>query len=101
MNIDFNEEKYQLDPNRWLNTLPNHIKKNEEKSGKKYTLTIILFVLGLVLVSVIKNETRNLQKKISNLTASIDVLKFDLYQEKLDHEVISSPENISRLSKNI
>ena len=55
--------------------------------------------MGLILVSVIKNETRSLQKEISNLITSIEVLKLDLYQETLDHDVITSPENISRLAK--
>ena len=99
MNLEFDKEKYQLDPNKWLNTLPNYKKNNEEKSNKKYSLTVILFVVGLILVSLIKNETRNLQKEISDLTASIKTIKFNLYQETLEHEVITSPENISRLAE--
>ena len=51
------------------------------------------------MVSVIKNGTRNLQKEISNLQASINTLKLDLHQTVLEHEVITSPENISRLAK--
>ena len=50
------------------------------------------------MVSVIKNGTRNLQKDISNLKASVNVLKFDLHQTILEHEVLASPENISRLA---
>ena len=37
--------------------------------------------------------------EIKNLKASINVLKFDLHQTILEHEVITSPENISRLAK--
>ena len=48
---------------------------------------------------MIKNETRNLQKEISNLQTSINSLKYDLHQTTLDHEIITSPENISRLAK--
>ena len=98
MNETFTDEKYQLNPERWLNTLPNY-RTRDNRSTKKYSLTIILFVMGLILVSVIKNETRSLQKEISNLITSIEVLKLDLYQETLDHDVITSPENISRLAK--
>ena len=98
MNLEFDKEKSQLDPNKWLNTLPNYKKNNEEKSNKKYSLTVILFIVGLILVSLIKNETRNLQKEISDLTAAIKTIKFNLYQETLEHEVITSPENISRLA---
>ena len=91
-----NQEKYQLDSNKWISTLP---KKNTHSSIRKYSLTIILFVIGLILVYTIKNDTRNLQKKINNLKASINVHKIDLHQATLDHEVITSPENISRLAK--
>jgi hypothetical protein len=59
----------------------------------------ILFVSGLLFVSVVKNETRNLQKKINNLETSVNVMKFNLDQAILDHEVITSPESISLLAK--
>ena len=59
----------------------------------------IIFVCGLLFVSVVKNETRNLQKEINILQASIDVIKFNLKQAILDNEVLTSPENISRLAK--
>ena len=106
-----NQEKYKLDSNIWINTLPikddnalilsNAINSNPKSSPiKKYTLTMIVFVIGLVLVSVIKNGTRNLQKEISNLHTSIKTLKLDLHQTTLEHEVITSPENISELAKN-
>ena len=38
------------------------------------------FIIGLIFVSLIKNETRNLQKEISNLQASIKNLNLDLHQ---------------------
>ena len=49
-------------------------------------------------MSIIKNETRSLQKEINNLEASINSIKFDLNQSILDNEVITSPENISLLA---
>ena len=98
-NIKSAQEKYDLDSNRWINTLPKTIETNESNSIKKYSLTIILFAVGLMLVSVIKNETRNLQKEINSLHASVNNLQFDLHQTILDHEVITSPENISKLAK--
>ena len=99
-----NQEKYKLDSNRWVNTLPTYnnptySKKNGDSSTKKYPLVITLFVVGLIVVSVIKNETRNIEKEINNLRASINSLNFSLYQSTLDHEVITSPENITYLAK--
>ena len=93
---EISHQKYDLDPNRWIETIPK-IKTNNPI--KKYSFTIAFFVFGLIFVSVIKNETRNLQKEINLLQTSINVLEYDLHQEILDHEVISSPENISRLAK--
>ena len=119
INPESNQEKYKLDSDRWVSTL--HIttersnqkeykldsrkqvndpsKINKDNPIKSYSLIITLFVVGLMFISVIKNETRNLQKKINNLQTSINILKFDLHQATLEHEVITSPENISRLAK--
>jgi len=105
-----NQEKYKLDSNKWVNTLPskddntlilsNTINSNpKSSSGKKYSLIIIVFIVGLILVSVIKNGTRNLQKEINNLEASVNVIEFNLDQAILDNEVITSPDNISLLAK--
>ena len=91
-----NVEINQLDHDRWINTIP---KKNTYNSIKKYSFVVILFVSGLVLVSAVKNETRNLQKEINNLQASVKVLNFNLSQTILDNEVLTSPENISKLAK--
>ena len=116
-----NRAECKLDSNRWVSTLPgkdvlyldnaivdNTIADNviienvtnpKTSSGKKYFSAITAFVIGLILVSVTKNGTKNLQKEIGNLEASINVLKLDLHQTILEHEVITSPENISRLAK--
>ena len=102
INNKFDEKIKQWDSNRWVNTISKKTtygSKNSYGSVKKYSLTAILFVSGLLLVSAVKNETRNLQKEINNLEASIDVAKFNLKQAILDNEVITAPENISRLAK--
>ena len=97
VNAKTNQEKYESnDPNELVDASPQ---LNKNKSITKYSLTIILFILGLVFVSTIKNETRNLQKEINNLKASINSLELDLHWATLDYAVITSPENISRLSK--
>ena len=86
----------EADPNVWINTIP---KKNLNNPIRKYSITMMLFFVGLIFVSVIKNETRVLQKEIDGLEKNINSLKFDLHQAKLDHEVITSPENISKMAK--
>ena len=101
-NIKFNEETNQIDHYRWVNTIPKKETYNVVKkySGiRKYSLITVLFVCGLLFVSVVKNETRNLEKVINSLRASNNVIKFNLDQAILDNEVIISPENISRLAK--
>ena len=95
-NIKFNEETNQIDHDKWINTIP---KKKTYSVVSKYTLMTVLFVCGLLFVSVVKNGTRNLEKEINNLRASVNVVKFNLDQAILDNEVIKSPENISRLAK--
>ena len=101
-NIKFNEETNQIDHYRWINTISKKRTYNAVRkysAVKKYTLMTVLFVCGLLFVSALKNGTRNLEKEISNLTASVKAIKFNLNQAILDNEVITSPENISRLAK--
>lgn len=85
-----------VNTNKWINTIS---KQNKYSSIKKYSILVTLFVSGLMLIPVVKNETRNLQKEINNLKASINVIKSNLHQTILDNEVITSPENIARLAK--
>ena len=80
----------QMDYSRWEKTIS---KKNTYNSVKKYSLMSFLFVCGLLFVSAVKNETRNLQKEINTLQTSINEVKFNLNQAALDNSVINSPEN--------
>ena len=95
-NQEFSKTSNHLDNDRWTNTIP---KVKNYSSTKKYFFLTAFFVFGLLLVSVVKNETRSLQKEINNLEASIDKIKFNLDQAILDHEVLTSPEHISLLAK--
>tara|TARA_B100000029_G_scaffold395342_1_gene393114 strand:+ start:244 stop:957 length:714 start_codon:yes stop_codon:yes gene_type:complete len=95
-NIKREEEIFQIDHNKWVNTIP---KKNTLNSVKKYSFMTIIFIFGLFIVSIVKNQTRNLEKEISYLNASITSIEFNLKQAILDNEVITSPENISKLAK--
>lgn len=92
----FNDIKNPLDHDIWLKTIS---KKEAYTTRTKYYLTTILFICGLLFVSVVKNETRNLQKTINTLETSINYINFNLDQAILDYEVITSPENISLLAE--
>ena len=121
-----NGEKYNSNSDKWIHTLPRennsnsdklihtlprennsnsdkwiHILPRENKKYflKNYSLITALFIVGLMFVSVIKNETRNLQKNINIFQNSINSLKVDLHQESLDYEIITSPENLTILAK--
>jgi len=73
--------------------------KSKKYTLKNYSLIVVLFIVALMIVSVIKNETRNLQKEINVFKNSINNLKVDLHQESLDYEIITSPENLTILAK--
>ena len=96
INIKSRKTINQLDYENSINNIP---KKDMYNSVKKYTLLTVLFTCGLIFVSIVKNETRNLQKDINNLETSINLIKFNLDQAFLDHEIITSPENITLLAK--
>jgi len=95
-NIQSNEKENQIDHYRWVNTIS---KKNTFSALGKYSFTAILFIFGLFFVSIVKNETRNLEKEINNLMTYNNSVKFNLDQAILDNEVITSPQNISKLAK--
>ena len=101
--IKFNKEENQVDHYRWVNTIPQKNTHNNVATYNnvawRYPLVVILFVCGLLFVSAVKNKTRNLEKEIYSLRASNNVIKYNLNQAILDNEVITSPENISRLAK--
>ena len=89
------KEKYEVANDKWIETLP---KKKKNGLFGKYKFVTFLFIIGLIFVSVIKNQTRNLQKEIDELQASIKNLRSDLHKSTLDYHVITSPENISTLA---
>ena len=96
VNLKHNQESLQIDHNKWVNTIS---KKKPYNSVKKYSLMTTIFVCSLLFVSVVKNQTRNLEKEINYIKASISLIEFNLDQAILDNEVITSPENISKLAK--
>ena len=93
---NFHDIENKLDHERWTDTLP---KKNHYNSAKKYTAMVALIICSLFFVSLVKNETRKLQKELYALQVSINKTQFNLDQALLDNAVITSPENISLLAK--
>ena len=90
------EDEHNSNPEKWIHTLP---KEKKHQPIKNYSIITILFVCGLMFVSIIKNDTRNLQKNINIYQKSINNLKADLHKETLDHEIITSPENLVLLAE--
>ena len=74
----------ELNHDKWINTIP---KKNTTNSFQKYSLMTALFIFGLLSVSVVKNETRNLQKEINNLESSVNIIRYNLDQAILDRHM--------------
>lgn len=66
---------------------------------KKNILIGVFFIICLILVSIIKNETRNVQKEINNFKVLISKLENDLHLSTLELEFVASPENISALAR--
>jgi cell division protein FtsL len=96
----FSEKKYQKQRDDENKTLTENIDDSEQINifFVKYTLVGILLI-SLLFIPIIKNKTRNFQKEINNLEASIGVLNSTLNHAKLDNEIITSSENISKLAK--
>jgi len=96
MKTSFSQDDHSLNVDKWIDSLP---KKKLNNTIRNYSIVGAFFIFGLVLVSAIKNETRILQKEINNLQVSISKIKLNLHKAVLDHEVITSPQNISNLAK--
>tara|TARA_B100000029_G_scaffold52251_1_gene47510 strand:- start:1185 stop:1931 length:747 start_codon:yes stop_codon:yes gene_type:complete len=95
MNDNFVEDKYKLNPEKW--TIPT---KTNSNFRKKYLFTTLFFIVSIIFVSFVKNETRKVQKDINKLEASINEISIDLHEATLEYQVITSPENITELAKN-
>ena len=68
---------------------------------KKYIFLIFFFIFGIFFISIIKNETRGIEKNIRNINAKIFTLNTELHEARLDYNYLSSSANISILSEKI
>tara|TARA_Y100000590_G_scaffold290281_1_gene326731 strand:- start:187 stop:519 length:333 start_codon:yes stop_codon:yes gene_type:complete len=67
--------------------------------NKKIFLSVIIFSVMMLLTSVIKTQSRLLEKKIYSLQKSIANTKNEIHEAQLDYFYLSSPEFISKKIK--
>lgn len=62
----------------------------------KFIISISLFISFLVITSAIKNETRLIEKKISNLKDKVLFKEQDINETQLDFYYLTSPAEIEK-----
>ena len=62
----------------------------------KLIISLAIFATFLIVTSAIKNETRLIEKKISNLNAKIKIKKNDINEAQLDFYYLTSPAEIEK-----
>ena len=67
----------------------------------KFLFTTFVFSLLLTITSIIKNQTRIIEKNIYKVDRKILVLKKDLSETELDYFYLSSPNNLSNRTKDL
>ena len=65
----------------------------------KFLTSIIIFSLLLIGTSIIKNKTRDIEKKIYQLNKIIHLKKNDFNESQLDYFYLTSPAILKRKSK--
>ena len=62
-------------------------------------LSLSTFFILMIFISLIKNNTRNIEKNIKQLNTEISILKKDLLNAEIDFIYLSSPEKLLLLNK--
>ena len=62
----------------------------------KFIISSIIFIVFLITTSAVKNETRILEKKITNLSNDILLKKKDINETQLDFYYLSSPKEVEK-----
>ena len=62
----------------------------------KIFLSLIIFFFLLITISIIKNQTRSLEKKIYQLNKKISIKEKDLNESQFDFFYLSSPDIIEK-----
>ena len=62
----------------------------------KFIISLSIFVIFLTITSIIKNETRLVEKEIFNLNKKISIKKKNFNEAQLEYYYLSSPEEIEK-----
>ena len=65
----------------------------------KIIIPIIIFLFLLIIISIIKNETRIIEKKLSKLNKQIILKEKDFNESELDFYFLTSPAEIEKRVK--
>ena len=65
----------------------------------KFFVTTIIFIILLVVTSIVKNQSRIVEKKIFMLNKNISLIEKDINETQLDFYFLSSPEKIEKKLK--
>ena len=67
----------------------------------KILLSISIFSLLIIFTSIIKNQTREIEKNIFSLSKVINLKEIDLKESQLDFSYLSSPSMIDKRLENL
>ena len=62
----------------------------------KFIISSIIFITFLIITSAVKNKTRILEKKITNLSNDILLKRKDFNETQLDFYYLSSPKEVEK-----
>ena len=62
----------------------------------KFIITLSIFISFLIVTSTIKNKTRVIEKKITNLSTKILIKTKDINEAQLDFHYLTSPAEIEK-----
>ena len=66
----------------------------------KYIISTTLVLILLIITSIIKNQTRILEKKLSKLNKEINLKEQDINDSQLDFYFLTSPAELEKKNKN-
>ena len=64
--------------------------------NKSILISLTIFFFLMIFTSIIKNNTRNIEKNIERLSREVSILEKDLNDSKIDFIYLSSPEKLTK-----